>query len=1039
MVISAVNSASLDEEKTKHKKKFVPNYEVDGVVKVILEKSTQTSIGVLVGIDVTGEQPWKTVKKELLFDNIAVLGDESPFAVLKPELEANEDEEILLGYIPDETNDYDEFYVCLTSESKDHCGAQSTKYLKKQIKKLEKMVHKTPKTWKSLGSEKEIDDTIIKYERPLLKLEIKTKYPKPYEPKRFTIRSTDDVKDGYTELVPNRLKYENVEKMRVDFAAQAVPNTISSEAQTIPKFPENVWTQCNIDDNKIEFEKVDISSDIVEEEEEYEEATEATTENEGEKKKAAPKEIVRDTRFDALKEKAWKLLNIVKFNAASDLYNLDYPSLVADGYVPKCKNEMCFEEQYCFIDAKTKGRVVSSVSWHPMWVGIIAVAYSEVPHYYVTNAKPDVDEVLRDVYGNNLVLVWSIEDSLNPKLYLESTREVRTITFCPFQENILIGGCVNGQVIIWDLKDKLTEDEGVEVWTEDQEKYRRAIYAQLGWPKDVNKIKIVRQTAVSNLKKSHFYDITDFAWIHPDIEINNRGKIILLNEDQDRSLQFMSVSLDGCILIWNLKISSQPINEDDNSEMINYEPNISPYKILNKIFEPVFKIIVGAQAKVPLTSLVYGDIEIKYNFKGVDETSGRKLFSPDIARIEEKDISQTIWLGSLYGEFFKISWNGYGEEIESFVSEEQCKYVTKVKLHDGCIVSIMRNPNFKNLYVTVGGKIFAFWIDQIVDKPLMWKRLNYRLTGAVWSTFKPSQIFFTTDNGNIEVWDFMYKSDDPVMCQTISGEALIGININNFILDKKIIAVADFNGSLRVFDMSKSLTESNDTDFKHMQDFLQGEIEAKEQYINREKSWYLKNAEILEKKRKEEVTRQKERDRKAMMDARKEQERKELQEAKLKEEKNKVITPQEKWNNMQWKYAVKTIQEKKRLNTLELLKQVKPLRDLEAASLSRQQKYVEMLQNQQKIFDDSVAILFPEVVPKPIEPLKLTPIEEIKEIRRKTMEDYEKLVEEERKFIADNPYVYEYEWQMVMSKGKKTRRALDTNNKRNVRVEDVRS
>lgn len=1028
--MSSVSCTSLDEEPTKRKKKFVPNYEVDGVVKVILNESTQTSIGALVGVDVTGEQPWKIVKKELLFDNIAVLGDDSPFAALKPELETNEDEDILLGYIPDETNDYDEFYVCLTSESKKHCDAQAKKSFKKQMEKLKKMVHKTSKSWKSLGSEKEIDDAIVKYERPLLKLEIKTKFPKPYEPKRFTVRSTDDINDAYTELVPSRIKYENVEKMRVDFAVQAVPNTISSEAQTILKFPENIWTQCSVDDDDIEIEKINISSDIIDEEIENEKVTEVATEAEGEEQEAPIKEIVRDTRFDSLNENALKLLDIVKFNSVIDLYNLDYPSLVVEGNVSKSKNEMFFEEQSCFIEAKTKGRVVSSVSWHPMWAGIIAVAYSEVPRYYITNAKLDVDEVLRDVYGYNVVLIWSIDDTLNPKLYLESTCEVRTITFCPFQENILIGGCVNGQVIIWDLKDKLAEAERVEVLTEEQEKYRRAIYAQLGWPKDANKIKIVRQTAISNLKKSHFYDVTDFAWIHPDIEINNRGKIILLNEEQNKSLQFMSVSLDGCVLIWNLKISSQPINEEDDLEMADYEPCPSPYKSLNKIFEPVFKIIVSAEAKVPLTSLVYGDIEIKYNFKGVDETSGRKLFTSDIVRVEEKDISQTIWLGSLYGEFFKISWSGHGEEIESFVSEEQCKYVTRVKLHDGCIVSIMRNPFCKNIYVTVGGKVFAFWIDKIVDKPLMWKRLNYRLTGAVWSTYKPSQIFFTTDKGNIEIWDFMYKSDAPVMSQIVSGQALIGININNFILDKKIITVSDLNGSLRVFNMSKSLAESKDSDFEYTREFFERELEAKEQYINKEKSWYLKHADILEKKRKEEITRQKERDRKAMIDARKEQERKELQEAKLKEEKSKVITPQEKWKNMQWKHAVKTIQEKKRLNKLELLKQVKPLQDLEASSLSRQQKYVEMLQNQQKIFDDAVSLLFPEVVPKPVEPLKLTPIEEIKETRRKTMEDYEKLVEEERKFIADNPYVYEFEWQMVMSKGKKTRQALDT--KRNV-------
>lgn len=38
-------------------------------------------------------------------------------------------------------------------------------------------------------------------------------------------------------------------------------------------------------------------------------------------------------------------------------------------------------------------------------------------------------------------------DALKPKLILESPREIERISFCKFDENILIGGCKNGQIV----------------------------------------------------------------------------------------------------------------------------------------------------------------------------------------------------------------------------------------------------------------------------------------------------------------------------------------------------------------------------------------------------------------------------------------------------------------------------------------------------------------------------------------------------------------------------------------------------------------
>lgn len=48
---------------------------------------------------------------------------------------------------------------------------------------------------------------------------------------------------------------------------------------------------------------------------------------------------------------------------------------------------------------------------------------------------------------DNKVLIWSFTDSLSPKLTLECSREVTTVSVCPLDSSIVIGGCANGQVI----------------------------------------------------------------------------------------------------------------------------------------------------------------------------------------------------------------------------------------------------------------------------------------------------------------------------------------------------------------------------------------------------------------------------------------------------------------------------------------------------------------------------------------------------------------------------------------------------------------
>jgi hypothetical protein len=61
------------------------------------------------------------------------------------------------------------------------------------------------------------------------------------------------------------------------------------------------------------------------------------------------------------------------------------------------------------------------------------------------------------------------------QLILRSPRTVHALQFCPYNENLLAGGCSNGQVVVWDLCDSLKKVEQDISLSPDKLKYRLAL------------------------------------------------------------------------------------------------------------------------------------------------------------------------------------------------------------------------------------------------------------------------------------------------------------------------------------------------------------------------------------------------------------------------------------------------------------------------------------------------------------------------------------------------------------------------------------
>lgn len=1039
------------------RKRFVPKYEVEGVVKLVLGEETQLLIEVVVGSHVNAQYPWKIVTTEKIMAALDLCGELSEFFPLKEVFEAYEDPEMLIGYIPDESKDVDEFYICVTKEAKEHCQQQSEKFIRRQEKKLEKSLQRKARPWTSFGSEVEIKELLPVNTRPLIEVEVKASFPTLYDPKSFVARDVLSVRDGYIELTPYRQKFNNVFKKRVDCASQIGLPKVHRAQQTVLRYPRNMWTQSVADamgkvENPFEKEEAVSSKKDLTEIKDDEDQEDSLSEDEVQEPidevglatyMAAFKRMRRlsyQKRMNGfMHDIKSELDNLIELNTVMDIYCNDYPNLASKKTV-SVYDSMTFEEYVCFTDVRAKDKYVSCAVFHPMWSGIVAISYSDGSPTVMQFVSTRPDPIQRAVYGLNPVLIWSHIDSLIPKLYLDCPREVKSLAFCPFDENLLIGGCINGQVVLWDLTNKLENVENVEVLTETRERYRIAMNSHMWWFKNIQDKSVVQPTAMSNLLTSHYGPITTIKWLSPNFTVSSTGRMEMSSDNPEEpkiSYVCFTGSEDGTIQIWNLSIENVSSLMDGKkikkSKRVLRRPSgllmdISPYRVLDRNLTPCYRIILGVAGQpktLSVQSLALNRPILKYTHVPKTTATGRKYFTCEILRQTQQDFFTTIYCGSQHGEMRRIKWEGHAFNTGELVNSEYGDIDYTCFIHDGIVSSTSRNFYLNNITATVGGKVFAIWCDELLGRPLLWKKRSCRLTDVKWSLYKASMLFISTSEGDLETWDLLLRSDQPITTQTVSGTMLTGVSVHALPLQKNIIGVSDAYGSFQMFIDPPIFMIENPTYISRMQTLVERELNVKISFLKWQNEWMKQNPGILlEMNRKEgALLAEKEDERRKKREAEEQRLEEEAEARRL--EKTRFIGPVERWQIIIQKLIERTIAVKKRINRAELIEDEKPLRELEAQRLEKERRMLEIMKNQKAIFSDTVAILFPEAIKKPPKPKKTYMSDGRDKLKKEYLDDYEYLKATALKTVRDNPYKASFSWEATIAEGKERKQALN--------------
>ena len=135
------------------------------------------------------------------------------------------------------------------------------------------------------------------------------------------------------------------------------------------------------------------------------------------------------------------------------------------------------------------------------------------------------------------------------------------------------------------------------------------------------------------------------------------------------------------------------------------------------------------------------------------------------------DKYQKFFIGNNFGEIFCFTWDGQ-DLLEENYGKEICKNLAKCLIHDDEVIVMIKCHYLEDVFLTVGGDIFALWKEDLVDGPIFCKKSSNRFySGGCWSS-RFGIFLLTTVDAYLEVWDLKRNDNEPVLLKVVSGQVL---------------------------------------------------------------------------------------------------------------------------------------------------------------------------------------------------------------------------------------------------------------------------
>ncbi|XP_067452451.1 dynein axonemal intermediate chain 3 [Thunnus thynnus] len=806
----------------------------EDIYPMVLTSATQELFDCSADEDVTGENPYKLLKKDYIIQDIKTRAAVSDFSPVKQTVLDYPEDEILLVYDRDFTYGQS-FYLVLTPEAKDRILNPPEPETPEVF--LNEVNNKTPepKQWISLGSEQEIEEESVKETREKLRYKFSRIRRKFGVPVCFSDRNTADAKDGYLECASYQDSRFSIKQMQRDCGMQAVPRLWCSSAQTQWKFLRNIFTQYTPRELS-QGEKENILQS-----ESLKNFCKAVTPR---VMQALQQEEIMNVFFDD-----WKALG-------TEAEGSDWSGKVSEGL-------MLY--QAFTVQKYNKDKKISSINWHPTIYGVIAVALTE-------KKEERLNETL--VVRPSFILFYSFSDPTNPQLLLECPDDILAFEFCPSDPNIIVGGCVNGQVVLWDISAHVTLLEGTQ--PSGKKVSVNTDTFDLDDNKE-NKTPVVRYCAVSALESSHKAPITDVRWLPQTFEVTRTG--LPVENKYNISVQVVTCSPDCSLMFWDVRVPKLLSHSaSDRKQNVNQTPQISPYSVpdtfkhLDRTWKPLFRVSLpkintsGEYAPLKFSLEHYTcNGNTGMNTEEAHEHDDSSKVIPDYSQLRVpsaktlttlEDVNTKLYIGTEDGEIVYTDWKLEKDDSGRLHS---AKPLHCFNIHHCMVNTVQRSPFFKDVILTgpslSGNWNFAIWKEGVTDGPIILSpNSEHMYTVGCWSLSRPAVFFIGKDDGSIEVWNLLEKTSEPAQVHAHVTNAKITCIIPWIGSAKQhFLAVTDDLGMVRVFEIPRTLYIPSRSEQLSMRKYFELEEERLVDFLKRDEAWAKQRKEAEELKKKTEL------------------------------------------------------------------------------------------------------------------------------------------------------------------------------------------
>jgi len=757
----------------------------EGIYPLFLTDMTQTLFKIKGGDDVTKENPVKLIPKVDIQSDLIARAAISDFSVIKQEILDSQLDEILVSYDP--TYYYGQnYFVCLTKEAVEsilHPPEQE------EENEEEKKKNERPPEWISLGSEKDIDMEKVILNRDYIHVEISRKLMDFSKPCKFGDRDANDTYFEYKSFKDSSI--EEIELLQINEGIQAIPELTESSTQIDWYRPVN---------SSVQYEPRSFTEKDIEEIENSDELA----------------NFVRNNIFNF--ERA------MQENSLINIFIDEFKDLGDDEMNLEHNMHINLQEYQSFTDLQhSKNRPVICIDWHPVQMGILGVSCVK-SMTFDERAATGLNVKLKD----SLILIWSLFDPIHPLLLLEAPDDIMSFQFNPQDTNIIAGGCINGQVVLWDIseyQDKLKMSR--------KSKYNLSETLQA---KEKNtETPIIKYMVVSSIEHSHRMAVTSIQWLPNHMEISSNGE--LLDDPCDEVNQLITTSLDGQIFFWDLHFKKE-------------------IKMLDLTWRPLLKFSISALDN----TYDYGILCLNIQKSQIYETDKKKdkgkslKFSEKTSEknddadveIDKKQLCK-FYCGTEDGDLIYANW------LSTETSEEKgssSRVENVFDGHFGPICDIKRSPFFPNIVLSIGGKSFRIWKEGVPDGPLLISPLSTcNLTSGEWSPTRPGVFFIGKRDGTIDIWDLIDRSNAASSSQNISSTGVTFLTIHQYKnknrTNRQFLASGDDEGTLHVIEIPKNLTRIKRNEKSLMKNFFERE-EGRLKYVTERKAIRAKEKDAFD-------------------------------------------------------------------------------------------------------------------------------------------------------------------------------------------------